>query len=81
MAELPAIMDPNLPMSIDSQTVFPWLSLIVLLPAVGALIMPFLPKQESKNSNLPRNISLVILLADFFINRFFNNFRGIGKSI
>ena len=52
MADLPQIMDANLPMSIDSQTVFPWLSLIVLLPAVGALIMPFLPTQESKNSNL-----------------------------
>ena len=67
MADLPQIMDANLPMSIDSQTVFPWLSLIVLLPIVGALIMPFLPTQESKNSNLPRNIALVILLADFLI--------------
>jgi len=67
MADLPQIMDANLPMSIDSQTVFPWLSLIVLLPMVGALIMPFLPTQESKNSNLPRNIALVILLTDFLI--------------
>ena len=67
MPDLQEIMDTNLPMSIDSQTVFPWLSLIVLLPAVGALIMPFLPTQESKNTNLPRNISLVILLADFLI--------------
>ena len=67
MADLPQIMDANLPMSIDSQTVFPWLSLIVLLPIVGALIMPFLPTQESKNSNLPRNIALVILLTDFLI--------------
>ena len=67
MADLPQIMDANLPMSIDSQTVFPWLSLIVLLPIVGALIMPFLPTHESKNNNLPRNIALVILLADFLV--------------
>ena len=65
MADLSPIMDANMPMSIDSHTVFPWLSLIVLLPAVGALIMPFLPAQENKNTNLPRNISLVVLLADF----------------
>ena len=59
------IMDANLPMTIESQTAFPWLSLIVLLPAVGALIMPLLPTQESKQSYLPRNLSLIILLVDF----------------
>ena len=47
------IMDANLPMTIESQTAFPWLSLIVLLPAVGALIMPLLPKQENKQSLAP----------------------------
>ncbi len=61
------IMDANLPMTIESQTAFPWLSLIVLLPAAGVLIMPLLPKQESKQSYLPRNLSLIILLADFLI--------------
>ena len=83
MADLPQIMDTNLPMSIDSPTVFPWLSLIVLLPAVGALIMPFLPTQESKNSNLPRNISLFILLADFFIivGAFSNLFDPSSESL
>ncbi len=60
-------MDANLPMTIESQTAFPWLSLIVLLPAVGALIMPLLPKQENKQSYLPRNLSLIILFADFLI--------------
>ena len=61
MADMPQIMDANLPMSIDSQTVFPWLSLIVLLPIAGALIMPFLPKEESKKQRKTANHSLVTL--------------------
>ena len=44
-------------------TSFPWLSLIVLLPAVAALLMPLLPGDDS-NPALPRSIALVALLAD-----------------
>ncbi len=61
------IMDAYLPLQAASQTAIPWLSLIVLLPAVGALIMPFLPKEEQKSSNLPRNLALVFLLLDFLL--------------
>ena len=83
MADLPEIMDVNLPMSIGYQYGFPWLSLIVLLPAVGALIMPFLPTQESKNANLPRNISLILLFADFLIivGAFSNLFDPSSESL
>ncbi len=60
-------MGANLPLLAASQPSFPWLSLIVLLPAVGALIMPILPKGEQGDENLPRNIALSFLTVDFII--------------
>ena len=58
-------MDASLPIKVASQASVPWLSLIVLLPATGALLMPLLPKEVKSESNLPRNLALGILLADF----------------
>jgi NAD(P)H-quinone oxidoreductase subunit 4 len=43
-------MDANLPLTAASQAAFPWLSLIVLLPAAMALLMPLLPGDDSKQS-------------------------------
>ena len=60
-------MDANLPLTAASQASFPWLSLIVLLPAMGALLMPLLPKNETSNSQAPRNFALVFLLVDFVL--------------
>ena len=42
---------------------FPWLTLIVLLPAAGALLMPLLPGDGS-DPRLPRTLALGVLLAD-----------------
>ena len=56
-----------MPLSAASQPSFPWLSLIVLLPVSGALIIPFLPGKDGSDSNLPRNLALTFLLADFLI--------------
>ncbi|MCT0226194.1 NAD(P)H-quinone oxidoreductase subunit 4 [Synechococcus sp. CS-1328] len=63
-------MDANLfllvassPPVFDSAT-FPWLSLIVLLPAAAALVMPLLPGDGS-DPRLPRGIALGVLLLDF----------------
>ncbi len=60
-------MDASLPIRVASQGSVPWLSLIVLLPAIGALLMPLLPKEVNSGSNLPRNLALGILLADFVL--------------
>ena len=46
---------------------FPWLSSIVLLPLIGAIIMPFLRSKEGEDNSLPRNISLTFLFIDFLI--------------
>ena len=34
---------------------FPWLSSIVLLPLIGALIMPFLKTEEGENNSTEEN--------------------------
>ncbi|WP_392349967.1 NAD(P)H-quinone oxidoreductase subunit 4 [Parasynechococcus sp.] len=60
-------MDADLPMLAASTADFPWLSLIVLLPIAGALLMPLLPANEERNPELPRNITLVVLLADLIL--------------
>lgn len=60
-------MDADLPMLAASTAHFPWLSLIVLLPAAAALIMPLLPANEERNPELPRNITLVVLTADLIL--------------
>ncbi len=46
---------------------FPWLSAIVLLPLVGALILPFLKSKEGEDNSNPRNISLAFLFVDFLL--------------
>ena len=58
-------MEANLPLTAASQADFPWLSLIVLLPVVGALLMPLMPGGEKSTSKAPRNLALVLLSADF----------------
>ena len=60
-------MDVSTPLSAAFQASFPWLSLIVLLPAAGALLMAFLPGEEKSKSNLPRNFAITILLFDFLL--------------
>ncbi len=65
-----------------SPTAVPWLSVIVLLPITGALLLPFLPEGESeKQSQLPRNLAISILLIDllimlFVFGRVFNPSEG-----
>ena len=71
-------MDALSPITAASQESIPWLSLIVLLPVVGALVIPFLPKNDKDQSNLPRNIALTFLSIDFLlivgvITNIFNN--------
>ena len=51
-------------MNLDS---FPWLSIIVLLPLIGASILPFLRTKEGEDNTLPRNISLSFLFIDFLV--------------
>ena len=58
-------MDVNLPLIATSDATFPWLSLIILLPAAAALVMPLLPGDESNPSPWPRNLALGILAVDF----------------
>jgi len=60
-------MDAELPLLAASEASFPWLSLIVLLPAVGAMLMPLLPGDESQPSPLPRNLALGVLLIDLLL--------------
>ena len=60
-------MDANLPLTAASQAAFPWLSLIVLLPAAMALLMPLLPGDDSKPSSLPRNLAIGVLLVDLVL--------------
>ena len=57
-------MDANLPLTAASDPGFPWLSLIVLLPAAAALVMPLLPGDDEKPSPIPRNLAFGVLLAD-----------------
>ena len=58
-------MDANLPPIDASATGVPWLSLIVLLPAAAALLMPLLPGDESSPTPWPRNLALAVLGLDF----------------
>ncbi|MEI7951327.1 MAG: NAD(P)H-quinone oxidoreductase subunit 4 [Synechococcaceae cyanobacterium ELA182] len=58
-------MDATMPISAASSltAAFPWLSLIVLLPAAAALIMPLLPGDED-DPTLPRLLALATLGVD-----------------
>ncbi len=58
-------MDANIAISGAFPTNFPWLSVIVLLPIAGALVMPLLQEQEPSPSQSPRNLAITILSADF----------------
>ena len=60
-------MDPGLAEIAGSGASFPWLSLIVLLPAATALILPFVPAKDGEPSPAPRNITLAVLLADLLL--------------
>ncbi len=60
-------MDANLPLTAASQAAFPWLSLIVLLPAAMALLMPLLPGDDAQQSPLPRNLAIGVLLVDLVL--------------
>lgn len=60
-------MDANLPLTAASQAAFPWLSLIVLLPAAMALLMPLLPGDDSQQSPLPRNLAIGVLFVDLVL--------------
>ena len=62
-------MDADLPLSAASATGFPWLSLIVLLPAAAALLMPLLPGDEETPSAWPRNLALGVLTIDFALTQ------------
>ena len=71
-------MEADLSIVGASQGSLPWLSIIVLLPALGALIMPLLPENEDSSSSAPRNLALSLLLTDLLIiigvfSRLFNN--------
>ena len=60
-------MDAELPLMAASPASFPWLSLIVLLPAAGAILMPLLPGDDGKASPWPRNLALSVLLLDLLL--------------
>ncbi len=60
-------MGANLVTSSASSGVFPWLSLIALLPAVGALIIPFLPQNQEEKPAFFRNIAISFLAIDFLL--------------
>ena len=60
-------MEANFPLTVASQSSIPWLSLIVLLPAIGALAMPLLPKEEKDYPYLARNIAIGFLSIDFLL--------------
>ena len=70
-------MDASLP----SQA-FPWLSLIVLLPAAVALVMPLLPGDGS-DPRLPRTLALGTLAADLVLMLvcFSQHFNGASSEL
>jgi NAD(P)H-quinone oxidoreductase subunit 4 len=63
-ASLPlSLASSSLPVGLTGSTAFPWLSLIVLLPATAALVMPLLPGDGS-DPRLPRTVALTVLGLD-----------------
>ena len=60
-------MDAGLAELAVSGSPFPWLSLIVLLPAAAALVLPLVPSSEEKPSSAPKIITLVVLLVDLLL--------------
>ena len=60
-------MDSGLATDAMASSAFPWLSLIVLLPAFGALLMPLMPGDDKRPTAWPRNFALAVLLADLLL--------------
>ena len=60
-------MDSGLATDAMAGSAFPWLSLIVLLPAFGALLMPLMPGDDEHPSPWPRNFALIVLFADLLL--------------
>ena len=61
-------MDAGLAELAVSGSSFPWLSLIVLLPAAAAaLVLPLVPSSEEKPSPAPKIITLGVLLVDLLL--------------
>jgi NAD(P)H-quinone oxidoreductase subunit 4 len=61
---------------------FPWLSLIVLLPAAAALLLPLLPG-DSNDPRLPRTVALGTLAVDFALMLwvFARHFDGASSQL
>jgi len=58
------------PPAIDSAgqaAAFPWLTLLALLPAAGALVMPLLPAGDGDDPRAPRLLALGVLLVDLIL--------------
>ncbi len=71
-------MEAYLAMTISPQPELPWLSVIVLLPAIGALVLQLFQENLNKRENVYRNIALGFLSLDFLLilvvfTNFFNN--------
>ena len=60
-------MDSGLATDAMAGSTFPWLSLIVLLPAFGTLLMPLMPGDDKRPTAWPRNFALAVLLADLLL--------------
>ena len=60
-------MDFGLATDAMAGSTFPWLSLIVLLPAFGALLMPLMPGDDEHPSPWPRNFALIVLFVDLLL--------------
>ncbi len=71
------MIDASLSLPVASTAPFPWLSLIVLLPAAAALVMPLLPG-DANDPRLPRSVALITLLVDLglMIWCFARHFQG-----
>ncbi|ABX08987.1 NAD(P)H-quinone oxidoreductase subunit 4 [Prochlorococcus marinus] len=60
-------MDSNMLITAGSHSTYHFLSLIVLLPALGALIMQLFNDKENTRPNIHRNIAIGFLSADFLL--------------
>ena len=60
-------MGANLITTTASNASIPWLSLIVLLPSLGALIIQFLPQGKEEEKSSIRNYAIGFLTADFLL--------------
>ena len=51
----------------DAAAAFPWLTLVSLLPAAAALVMPLLPAGDGNDPRAPRLLALGVLLVDLLL--------------